>query len=411
MQQTAPEIRTGSTESQTAFRALGPVYFYFAVVGVATVMLGPLLPELIRHWHIQDAQAGTLFTASFAGQLCGACFAVRNLRASVLYGAAATSAGCLAMIWATFSAAHIALFCVGFGIGAGLTAGNIIVGTVLPSERARLLALLNVTWGGGAIACPAILNACGPTGLRTFFLITSGSLAVAAVFAIMIPRTKKPLKEIFPSEVDVSPNEKPKRSRIPLPPHTLLVFSIVMLLFVGMENALAGWLPTYAVRINPSASFTNIAMYFWMAELTGRLLMAIPHSLFSEATLYRISAALRLLVVMLLLALPHLAITGMVTLTILCGLTIAPLYPLIVAFLLARTGRHPSLGALFATASLGGATLPWFTGIVSTHFSSLRVGFAVPATAALLMLLLSVGIMGKPTQRAEGGTRSEAIAS
>src|SRR6185437_1187805 len=64
----------------SAFRSLGPVFFYFFIAGIATVMLGPLLPALIARWHIQDAQAGTLFTTTFAGQLCGSWFATRNLR-------------------------------------------------------------------------------------------------------------------------------------------------------------------------------------------------------------------------------------------------------------------------------------------------------------------------------------------
>lgn len=409
MQPPAPEVSTRSTDSPASSRALAPVFFYSAIVGVTTVMLGPLLPELILHWHIQDAQAGTLFTATFAGQLCGACFAARRLRASVLYGAAITSAGCLAMIWATFNVAHIALFCVGLGGGAGLTAANILVGTVVPSARARLLALLNVVWSCGAIASPAIVSACGPAGLRTFFLIASALLGVAAVFAMMIPRSGNSQSEAFSSTAAVIPDAKPTRLRIPLTRLTLFAFAAAMLLFVGAENALGGWLPTYAVRINSSASFTNVAMYFWMAELAGRLLMAMPTNWFNEATLYRVSAAMLFFAVMLLLGLPHLASSGMIVLTILCGLTLAPLYPLIIAFLLARTGSHPSLGPLFATASLGGATLPWFTGIMSTHFSSLRVGFAVPATAALLLLLLSVGITGKSTHTGEAGTRVEVV--
>lgn len=391
-----------NASSPTAFRALAPVFFYFAVAGITTVMLGPLLPALIQHWHIQDAQAGTLFTASFAGQLCGACFAVRNLRASVLYGAFLTAVGCLAMVWATFNTAHIALFCVGLGLGAGLTAGNVIVGTVLPSSRARLLALLNVAWSGGAIACPVIVNACGRSGLRTFFSITSVSLAIAAIFAIIIPHTEQPPDRTFPPpESDFIPRLKPKTSRIPLPLPTLLMFSIALLLYVGVENALGGWLPSYAIRVSPAANSSTIAMYFWMAELIGRLLMAIPTTLFGEVTLYRVSATLLFLIEVLLLASPHLTAGDIATLTILCGFTLAPLYPLILAFLLARTGRHPGLGPLFATASLGGATLPWLTGVVSTHLHNLRTGFAVPGAAVFLLLLLSTSIAVKSHPKVE----------
>jgi fucose permease len=84
--------------------------------------------------------------------------------------------------------------------------------------------------------------------------------------------------------------------------------------------------------------------------------------------------------------------------TILCGLAIASLYPLLVSFLLARTGNHPRLGPLFAAASLGGATLPWLTGFVSTNFHGLRSGLGVPMAAAVALLML-FPIVGKSAVR------------
>src|ERR1700722_8259451 len=109
-----------SDHRTTSIRLLAPVFFFFLTAGIATVMLGPLLPSLIQHWHIQDAQAGSLFTASFIGQLIGAWFATRNLRNSVLYGAAISAIGCAAMPWVSLNVAPIALFCIGLGLGAGL---------------------------------------------------------------------------------------------------------------------------------------------------------------------------------------------------------------------------------------------------------------------------------------------------
>ena len=147
MQPNPPDASQPLPPSVKPSRVLFPVFLYFVAGGIATVMLGPLLPALIQRWQIQDAQAGTLFTASFAGQFCGAWFATRNLRASVLYGSAVTAAGCIAMAWANFGMAHLALFCIGVGLGAGLTAGNVIAGTAVPAARARLIALLNVAWG------------------------------------------------------------------------------------------------------------------------------------------------------------------------------------------------------------------------------------------------------------------------
>ncbi len=179
-------LKPGSSPAKP-LRALLPVYFYFLAAGIATVMLGPLLPALIQRWHIQDAQAGTLFTANFAGQFCGAWFATRNLRASILYGSAITAAGCIALAWVSFGSAHIALFCTGLGLGAGLTAGNVIAGTTVPAARARLIAILNVVWGLGAIACPVLVRLSSAAGIQYFFFATAAFLAITSLVAIAIP--------------------------------------------------------------------------------------------------------------------------------------------------------------------------------------------------------------------------------
>jgi FHS family glucose/mannose:H+ symporter-like MFS transporter len=377
-------------------RTLLPVFLYFAAAGVATVMLGPLLPALIQRWHIQDAQAGTLFTASFIGQFCGAWFATRNLRASVLFGSAITAAGCVAMAWSNFELAHIALFCVGVGLGAGLTAGNVIAGTAVPASRARLIALLNVAWGLGAIASPVLVRLSASGGIQVFFYATAICLAVTSLISIAIPT---PIRPKLPPETNPQPASRPSstRPRMPLPPLPLLGFGVAIFLYIGVENSLGGWLPSYAVRTDPSLHASSIAIYFWIAELTGRILVTALMAILGEATLYRACLALLILTQIALCATAQISGIGVITLTILTALSLAPLYPLIMSFLLARTGNHARLGALFATASFGGATLPWLTGVFSTQFHGLRAGLLIPATGTILLLFLSTILTTKPS--------------
>jgi len=363
-------------------------------------MLGPLLPALIQRWHIQDAQAGTLFTASFVGQFCGAWFATRNLRASILYGSAITAAGCIALAWVGFGLAHIAFFCTGLGLGAGLTAGNVIAGTTVPAARARLIALLNVVWGLGAIACPVLVRLSSAGGIQYFFFATAAFLAITSFVAIAIP-TVIPSPTQPAQSATTSPSASPApylQQRLPLPPLPLFVFGAAVFLYIGVENALGGWLPSYAVRTNPALHASSIALCFWVAELTGRILVTILMTLVGEAALYRICLALLILTQILLCATANISATGIVALTCLSALSLAPIYPLIVSFLLARTGNHARLGPLFATASFGGASLPWLTGVFSTQFHSLRTGFLVPAAGAALLLFLSAILTAKPTK-------------
>jgi MFS transporter, FHS family, glucose/mannose:H+ symporter len=365
-------------------------------------MLGPLLPALIQRWHIQDAQAGTLFTANFAGQFCGSWFATRNLRASILYGSAITAAGCIAMAWVGFGPAHIALFCTGLGLGAGLTAGNVIAGTAVPAARARLISILNVVWGLGAIACPVLVRLSSAGGIQYFFFATAAFLAITSLVAIAIPNPI-PTQPAAPFATTSPPASRSPctKQRLPLPPLPLFVFGAAIFLYIGVENALGGWLPSYAVRTNPALRASSIAICFWIAELSGRILVTALMTLVSEAALYRICLALLILTQILLCATANISATGIVALTVFSALSLAPIYPLIVSFLLARTGNHARLGALFATASFGGATLPWLTGVFSTQFHSLRTGFLVPAAGAALLLFLSAILTAKPAPPAE----------
>jgi FHS family glucose/mannose:H+ symporter-like MFS transporter len=400
LQPTHPEANPPTLNPANPSRTLVPVFLYFIAAGVATVMLGPLLPALIQRWHIQDAQAGTLFTTSFAGQFCGAWIATRNLRASTLYGSAITAAGCAALAWAGFGPAHIALFCVGFGLGAGLTAGNVIAGTAVPGARARLIAMLNVAWGLGAIACPVLVRLSSAGGIQHFFFATAIFLAVTSLISIAIPHATQPAK---PTGAPSQPTSQTTSimPRIPLSPLSLFVFGTALFLYVGVENSLGGWLPSYAVRTNPSLHASSITIYFWAAELIGRILVTALMTLFGEAALYRICLGLLILTQMLLCATTHISAPGIVTLTILAALSLAPLYPLLLSFLLARTGNHARLGALFATASFGGATLPWLTGVFSTYLHGLRAGLLIPAAGAALLLFLSTIITAKPALPSE----------
>jgi FHS family glucose/mannose:H+ symporter-like MFS transporter len=393
LQSAQSEASQLSLSRATLVRTLGPAYFYFLVAGTATVMLGPLLPQLIQHWQIQDAQAGTLFTADFIGQLCGAWIAARNLRSSLIYGSILSAAGCVALNWLSFGPAHIALFCIGIGLGTGLTAGNIIAGTTLPTLRAKLLVILNVVWGLGAIACPLLIYLTAGGGMRRFLFTIAALLVAASLFSIALPRAAAR------GEISETLEGAATERRLPLPPLPLIAFAMALFLYVGVENSLSGWLPSYAIRSSLSLQASSIAIYFWTAELVGRLLVAALMSILSEKALYRLCLILLLITEGFICTTAHPTASGVIALTILGGFTLAPVFPLLISFMLARTGNHKRLGPLFASASVGGAVLPWLTGVCSTYFHGLRAGLVVPAAGAALLLLLSGVITAKTETR------------
>jgi fucose permease len=253
--------------------------------------------------------------------------------------------------------------------------------------------MLNVAWGFGAITCPVLIRLSSP-GLQRFFFLTAALLAVASLTAIAIPSTTA--AQLTEPPLQSSSHAKSTQSRLPLSPLLLFVFGGAAFLYVGVENSLGGWLPSYAIRTNPSLHASSISLYFWIAELTGRVLVTMLMTRLGEARLYRLCLALLIFTQILLCATASISAAGVITLTVVAALSLAPLYPLLLSFLLARTGNHPRLGALFATASFGGATLPWLTGLISTQFHGLRAGLIVPAAGAALLLFLSSTLTQKP---------------
>src|SRR4051794_14485496 len=72
-----------------------PLYAAFVPVGMATTMLGPLMPSLQTRWLLTDAQAGLLFTAQFLATVAASAL-VGPLARRVGYGALIT--GGLALV-------------------------------------------------------------------------------------------------------------------------------------------------------------------------------------------------------------------------------------------------------------------------------------------------------------------------
>lgn len=120
-----------------------------------------------------------------------------------------------------------------------------------------------------------------------------------------------------------------------------------------------------------------VGMTFSRFVFSTRLLAIIGTRRLMRLALWCLSAA----VVILIAA--HTPATIRIGST-LAGLSLGPLYPLVLSFMLEFTGR----GWIFAVGGAGAAVFPWFTGLLSAHYGSLRYGLIVPCGAALLMVVL-----------------------
>jgi FHS family glucose/mannose:H+ symporter-like MFS transporter len=349
----------------------------FALTGVGTVMLGVLLPMLSRRWSLSDGAAGLLFFLQFAGSALGAVLTgLRRLRAiRIGYALLVVTAGSMSV-----SGPHVVFiifFFYGLGLGMTMTASSLLFSDRHPINRAQILERINFAWSAGAMAAPPLLAPYAHAHLRALFF------TLQALFGALLVWT------LFREKQDRPQTAQPAIGVEPLMVTGALSMLILLAMgAVGVEASMSSWLTTYVHRLAPGAGLLAplSVTLFYLGVVVSRLVA-------STSLLVRLGS-LRLLrgllwacaasVAFLILFRQPLLLEAT---AIFAGLSIGPLYPLLLSLLLERTAR----GWVFAFGGLGSALFPWLTGICSVAFGSLRWGLAAPLAAAIAMAAMQEG--------------------
>ena len=174
----------------------------FALTGILTTLLGPILPALSARWRLDDAQAGLLFTAQFLGSLSGVLIGGRvamrfGVRAVIAAGFAIAAAGVTVASAGPYSAGLGGVATWGLGLGLIIPQVNLLVAELNPGRRAAALNVLNFAWGLGAVTTPpAIAATLESARLEPLLLGLAALLAAAAlgVWAVAVDvAAEKPL--------------------------------------------------------------------------------------------------------------------------------------------------------------------------------------------------------------------------
>jgi fucose permease len=363
----------------------------FVYIGIVTILLGPLLPHLARHWSLSDSQAGFLFTAEYSGSVLG------NLLTGLLLPRIGFSK-VMAISFLVFAIgfsflgagpwtlACLLIFLYGIAMGLSVPTSNLRA-TQLPSANtAAAVSLLNFSWGIGAVLCPFLLAALLPLlGLRGF---TASLAALALIFSVLYftrPTTTRVRTTKPPGRLPGAWLAQMRHvSAVPL----LLLF----FLYVGVESALGGWVAAYEKRMPGmgSSTWTLAPLVFYLFLLIGRGFAPLALRRLSQAAISAggLLCAVAGAGIVAYSQTPLLLQAGAAV----AGFGLAPQYPLYVTWF-AETFREDAnwLGALyFGGAGLGGAVLPWLVGIIAAHTNSLRAGLILPAAVTAVMVILSL---------------------
>src|ERR1700674_324195 len=180
------------TNSQRHRKLLFLLFAGFVLSGIATTIVGPMLPVFIRRWGLDDGQAGLFssiqFLAALGGTLASSVIASwYGYRPALVLGYALMGGGLACLNADTHALALAATAAFGLGYGLITPGTNLYVAEAGGARSASLLNLLNFTWGAGAMACsPLIAMALRNNrlpGLLISYAIFGALLALALLFA------------------------------------------------------------------------------------------------------------------------------------------------------------------------------------------------------------------------------------
>ena len=363
-------------------------YISFIPIGIATVLLGPMLPILSVRWSMNDAQAGALFNAQYFASTCavglsGMLVARWGYRFAITLGLILMALGVGFLLSGPKILGILCIGAYGAGLGLAVPAANLLVASANPVRRSATLNILNFFWSTGAVACPSLVGAAQKTQHITLFL---GTVAVfAIVVAIGIGLMRGELTQ--PASAGESTSVVQMiRTRL----RPFLILAVLFLLYVGVENSFGQWMASYAKSLGtlPLAVALATPSIFYSSLMIGRWL---------APALLRIIDDVKLAQSGLLLACVGMAglmfsrgLQGIAASAIAAGFGLSSVYPIAIS-LLSRQFSSAKIGSvMFVLSNIGGGLLPWTVGLFSTRFGSLRAGLYVPLLGCLMMYFFYV---------------------
>ena len=373
------------TEAQGHRNLLILLFAGFVLSGIATTIVGPMLPIFIRRWSLDDGQAGLFssiqFLAALGGTLASSAIAASwGYRPALVMGYALMGGGLASLNADTHAVALTATAAFGLGYGLITPGTNLFVAELGGAKSASLLNQLNFAWGAGAMICsPLIALALRRNGLG---ILLSGTAVFGGVLVMGL------LLVSFGVQKHGNDVNTAGVASAAIGLRVTIALAAMFFIYVAMENGIGIWSAEYAKRLaNGITGMTTLAPMFFYAGLTsGRAAAPLFLRHLHEKKIVLGALSLAATATALLIASRSLPVATVAV--FLAGLGCASVYPIFIAWLSRWYGPAAKKigGILFALASLGGSAGPGLIGAVSKYSGSLRVGLLVPLAGAIILI-------------------------
>ena len=372
----------------------------FVLFGSSMTLFGASIPEIIREYSWSYTAAGIVLAASAIGYftstfLSGLLLPRLGSRGLLLGTLVLEAAGFFFFARFPSLALNTALnFAIGLGQGGTEVVSNYAVIRMERDGRSRIMNLMHAAFCVGAIFGP--LGVAGllesSLGWRTVFPamgVLLVAMTVAFAFTEFRTMTSPRAGDAEPGELGES---RAAGSTSVGGTRTLVVmFSITILLYVGVELSLSNWVAEYFVRdLGTTARWgASMVALLWVGLLAGRLGISwLYRGERQQRVLVALGAWTSVALVLLLGSRSAAAAAGFV---VLLGLGLSGVYPLVMTLVGKTMPSSVAIGIVSTAGGIGSFTFPFILAGIGDVWG-LRAGFVFCLGVALAMIGASVVI-------------------
>ncbi|SFM20376.1 MFS transporter, FHS family, glucose/mannose:H+ symporter [Paenibacillus sp. 1_12] len=378
---------------------------FYLLIGITSVVIAALLPELLSHYGRNYADGGNLIFVQFCGFLLGV---LTQPLWSRKFGRLRMLSFTLWFIFVGFMVIAIlppwtVVLCfipmVGFGSGIiESTIGAMIIDSI-KDRTAVAMSRLEVFYGVGALSMPILIS----------ILIASGywkmSFYATCLFALLLAWA---WSRFTSKHGHLLAHKKSAENRtVSIPDHRgfipfAMVSTCILLFFVyvGLEMSLVNFLPSILLEtMHIDAAFAALSVsFYWGAMIVGRLVCGLLAEKFGY-TRYLLWSTIGTFIVLACFLFVKTAWAAFAIITLM-GLLMSGLFAIALIFsnslFPGRTEQTTS--KLIAASGLGGACMSWLTGRFMEQTSIAFTLYFLVGLSALMVLLIVVMTRLKPIQ-------------
>ncbi|MEK3910414.1 sugar MFS transporter [Paenibacillus sp. FSL H7-0331] len=390
---------------------------FYLLIGITSVVIAALLPELLSHYGRNYADGGNLIFAQFCGFLLGV---LTQPLLSKKFGRSRMLSFTLWFIFAGFIVIAILppwtiVLCfiplVGFGSGIiESTIGAMIIDAV-KDRTAVALSRLEVFYGVGALSMPIIIS----------ILIASGywkiSFYATCLFALLLAwawsRFTSTHGHLLVNKKNIETHtieaSTINRGFVPL----AMVSTCILLFFVyvGLEMSLVNFLPSILLEtMKLDAAFAALSVsFYWGAMIVGRLVCGLLAEKFGYPR-YLLWSTLGTFIVLICFLFVTTAWAAFAVITLM-GLLMSGLFAiaLIYSNSLFPGRTEQTTSKLIAASGLGGACMSWLTGRFMEQTSITFTLYFLVGLSALMVLLIVIMMRMRPVQATAAASTAESL--